>query len=283
MRDVEPSTVATSGGWEARLALSYARRGERTLLERRLHHGPLVVQKPLYPEGARVCHTIIVHPPGGIAGGDRLHIDADVGEHARAQLTTPSAAKWYRSSLAPARQTVRLSAAQGALLEWLPQEAIVFDGSLAEWATEIALEGDAVFIGWDIVCLGRRLAEERWTRGRLRGDFTLRRDGAQQWTERTTIEGGGELLRARVGLGGKTVFGTFLACALAVSDDITATCRAVACPDGEAAVTRLPGVLLARFRGDAAESARSYFAALWTRVRPALAGLDAVAPRIWNT
>src|ERR1044071_2291298 len=92
-------------GWEARLALSYAREGERTVVDRRLHCGPLLVQKALYPEGCGVCQSIIVHPPAGIAGGDRLILDARAGRRARAQLTTPAAAKWYRTTGAPAQQT----------------------------------------------------------------------------------------------------------------------------------------------------------------------------------
>ncbi|HTS23587.1 MAG TPA: urease accessory protein UreD [Casimicrobiaceae bacterium] len=284
MRDASPreAPAATHAGWEARLELAYRRDGPRTVLDRR-HSGPLLVQKPLYPEGGAVCQSIVVHPPGGIAGGDRLMLEARVGPQARAQLTTPAASKWYRTTGAPAQQTLRLSAEDGAILEWLPQEGIVFAGAIADLATDISLADDAVFLGWDIVCLGRRLAGERWTQGRLRHDFALRRGGRRQWVERTALSGGSELLAARVGLGARTVFGTFLASAASVPDDLVSSCRAVDCDDGDAAVTRLPGVLLARYRGDSAEAARDYFAALWARARPALAGMSAVAPRIWNT
>jgi len=285
VNDVTTSSAiaAASTGWEARLALCFASRGGRSVLETRVHQGPLVVQKALYPEGEAVCQSIIVHPPAGIAGGDRLRLDVRVEEHARAQLTTPGAAKWYRSRGLPARQELDFAVAPGALLEWLPQEAIVFDGAIGEVRTAIALEGDAIFLGWDIVCLGRRLAGEKWTRGKLRQDLVLWRDRTRAWAERARIEPGSRLLEARVGLDEKRVFGTFLASAPHVPDDLVATCRALRCDDGDVAVTRLPGVLIARYRGDSCETARRYFTALWTRARPALAGRDAVPPRIWNT
>ena len=248
-----------------------------------MHCGPLVVQKALYPEGEAVCQSIIVHPPAGIAGGDRLQLDVRVHDRACAQLTTPGAAKWYRSLGSPARQELDFSVTSGALLEWLPQEAIVFDGALCELQTRIALEGDAVFLGWDIICLGRRLADERWTRGRLRQDLVLRRDHARVWAERAKIEGHARLLEARVGLDRKPVFGTFLASAGRVSDELIAACRSIQCSDGEVAVTRLPGVMIARYRGESCEAARSYFTAVWARARPALTGRNAIPPRIWNT
>jgi len=285
VNDVAAGTAvaAATSGWQARLALSYAFDGQRTVIEHRRHHGPLVVQKPLYPEGEAVCQSIIVHPPGGIAGGDRLALDVRVRETARTQLTTPGAAKWYRSGGAPAQQIFRLSAARGSLLEWLPQESILFDGANAELATEVTLASDAVFLGWDIVCLGRRLSGERWTRGALRHDLVLRRDGLRQWTERAVMNGAHDLLNAAVGLGTKTVFGTFLASATHVPPELVATCREIECEDGDGVVTQLPGVLLARYRGDSSEEARRYFMALWTRARPALAKLTALPPRIWNT
>ena len=285
MNDIATAATLATGatGWEAKLELSYERRGDRTVLARRAHRGPLVVQKSLYPEGDGVCQNVIVHPPAGIVGGDRLALEVAVGESARAQLTTPGAAKWYRSAGTPAHQSLRFSVATGALLEWLPQETIVFDGAMPELETHIALAGDATFFGWEIVCLGRRLAGERFASGRLSQNVAIRRDGARQWIERTRLSGGSRLLGTAVGLERKSVFGTFLAAAPRVPQNLMALCREVGCGDGDVAVTRVSGVLLARYRGQSPEAARNYFVALWTHVRPALAGLDVVLPRIWTT
>ena len=122
--------------WHAELELGYARQGDTTRPVLRRHRGPLRVQKHLYAEGPEVCQHIIVHPPAGIAGGDRLQIDARVDEGAWAQLTSPGAAKWYRAHSA-ASQQVNLRVAPGATLEWLPQETIVYAGAQAELTTRI--------------------------------------------------------------------------------------------------------------------------------------------------
>lgn len=128
--------------WHAELELGYARNGDTTRPVMRRHKGPLRVQKHLYAEGPEVCQHIIVHPPGGIAGGDRLDISANVATGAWAQLTSPGAAKWYRAA-GPAFQQLNLRVEAGATLEWLPQETIVYSAAQAELSTSIELEGDA--------------------------------------------------------------------------------------------------------------------------------------------
>ena len=152
--------------WKAELALRFERADDRTVLAARRHDGPLVVQKPLYPEGGAVCHAIVIHPPAGIAGGDELALEARAGAGAHALLTTPGAGKWYRSAGPWARQRLDFEVGPGALLEWLPQETIVFDGALASLASEVRLEGDARYLGWEILCLGRTGSGERFVQRR---------------------------------------------------------------------------------------------------------------------
>jgi urease accessory protein len=277
-----PCEGDAASGWEARLALGFRRHGKRTVLALRAHEGPLVVQKALYPEGESVCQAMIVHPPGGIAGGDRLALDIDVGPGAHAQLTTAGAAKWYRSAGARARSTVRAHVASGATLEWLPQEVIVFDAAQAALTTLITLGGDAVYLGWDVVCLGRMHSGERFASGRLCQALEIVRDGAPIWCERTALDGGSPALQSGAILDGAPVFGTFIATGDIV-DGVLASCRNIACDDGNGAVTRLPRVFVARYRGRSASAARTYFATLWRMLRPVLVGREALSPRIWST
>jgi urease accessory protein len=271
------------GAWRARLDLGYGRDGERTVLTTRVHQGPLVVQKSLYPEGDGVCQNVIIHPPGGIVGGDTLAVNVDAGPRTHAQLTTPGAAKCYRSAGPFACQHIRLRAARGATLEWLPQETIVFDASKIELELAVDLVDDACFMGWDVICLGRTAAGERFERGALRQRLTLTRDGIPTFAERAVLQGGAPLLTSPVGLQGNPVFGTFLAAAPIVTHAMLESCRQVMPMAGEGAVTRLPGVLIARYRGASPAAARHYFVELWRKLRPALAHRAAVPPRIWAT
>jgi len=275
--------VPAGVGWQACLSLGFEARDGRTVLARREHRGPLRVQRALYPEGERICHVILLHPPAGIAGGDELRIDVQVGEGGHALLTTPGAGKWYRSAGATGRLTQTIAVASGAVCEWLPQESIAFDGALGESRLEVELAGNGVFIGSEILCFGRTASGERFGRGRLGLQTRIRRDGRAVWLERGQVTGGGSQMDARVALGGAPVSGTLLVAAPGIAPALRDACREVPVAVGEGALTLLPDLLVARYLGPGAEPARQWFAALWARLRPAVAGSEARIPRIWNT
>ncbi len=277
------ASAATPSAWEARLALRFERTGGRTVLVERRHTGPLVVQKALYPEGESVCHAVIVHPPGGIAGGDRLEIDAALEPGALALITTPGATRWYRSAGPEATQTVRLRVAAGATLEWLPQETIFFESCRARNRIEFDVESGARLLAWEIACLGRVRSSERFARGDAFQSLCLIVDGRLRWTERGRLVAGSRALGSIVGLGGHSVFGTLLASAPGLDAGLAAACREPRPAIGEGAVTLLPDALVARYLGPSAESARDYFLALWRVLRPALLQREALEPRIWRT
>jgi urease accessory protein len=260
--------------WKAELGLGFEHRAGRTVLAERRHDGPLVVQKPLYPEGEDVCHAIVVHPPAGMAGGDELELRARSGAGAHALLTTPGAGKWYRSAGPWAAQRLRFEVA-GAL-EWLPQETIVFCGARAQLDTEVRLGAHARYLGWEILCLGRTGSGEKFARGEMRLSTQLFRGDRLLWLERGRIEGGGTLLESAAGLQGRPVCATLIAAGAGFD---LAACRAI---DG-IAVTQLPGVLVARYLGDSSEQAKRLLARLWAVLRPALFGREAQPPRIWST
>jgi len=267
--------------WKARLSLQFSFENQKTTLSGKRHDGPLVVQKPLYPEGGEVCHAIVVHPPGGIAGGDELKLEVTAGTGAAALLTTPGATKWYRSAGAWARQSAAFDVK--GTLEWLPQETIVFDGALGDARYDVDLGAGAGLIGWDIVCLGRTGSGERFARGSFRSSIRVRRQGRLLWLERSRIDGGGRLLDSPAGLAGNPVFGALFASFPNLDGSLLHPLREEKPVAGDGAVTLLPGILLARYLGGSTEAARRYFIALWRILRPALAGRDATEPRIWST
>jgi urease accessory protein len=271
-------------GWHAQLELAYSMSCERTVLSRRRHTGPLVVQKAFYPEGAHVCHSTLVHPPGGIAGGDRLELEiaADAGAHA--VITTPGAAKWYRSNGPSAQLQSRVQVHDNAVLEWLPQPGIVFDGAQGRQSQHVRLGRNARYIGWDILCLGRVASGERFATGRFQSRTEIVGDAGRLWSDSAVIRGGDPLLSARAGLGGQPVTGLFLAGGVAIEKELVDRCRAVpSVAPARTGVTCLPSLLAARFIGESTEAAWAYFTALWSVVRPALTGRVACAPRIWQT
>lgn len=273
----------TAPTWHAELHLGFARSAERTVLQENRHCGPLRVQKALYPEGEAVCQAILLHPPSGIAGGDHLNIAVNVAADSHAQLTTPGAGKWYRTGGADASQRVSLSVADGATLEWLPQESIIFNGARARMETRVSLGTDSRFIGWDILCLGRAAAGERFAQGRFDVFYRVDRNRQAIWLERGGFSGNDAMLSSPAGWAGASVCGTLLA-AFPHTPALLAACREIAPVDGAShALTALPGLLVARYLGDSSEAARRWFAALWAVIRPVCCGRPAIIPRIWNT
>jgi urease accessory protein len=279
-------------GWKAELDLSFARDGARTALRERRHTGPLRVQRPFYPEASGTCHVYLLHPPGGLVAGDQLRIEVQIDTDAHALLTTPAAAKLYRSRSPAlfASQQQRLSVDPGAILEWLPQETIAFRGANAQLSTLVALHGDARFIGWEILCLGRPAAGEVFDEGWLRPRFEITRDGRRLYIERGLYEAGSPVMYAPWGLSAQPVVGTMVCVAPAAAQHLEQARAALGALPSDAhsgvvgtAVSAWDDCLVVRYLGASGEDARACFAAVWSVLRPLVVGSEAVAPRIWHT
>ena len=276
MTDAAIGSPATAG-WDARLRLRLRGGGQRTVLVEREHRGPLVVQRPFYPE-VDVCHLYIVHPPGGLVSGDRLTLAVDAQAEARVLLTTPAATKFYRARGAEAATLSQTLLVEGSQLEWLPQETIVFAGAHARACTRVELRGDAVFIGWEILCLGRPAAGEEFTSGSIHQDFELWADGAPRLIDRLRLVPG-DALDAPWGFAGARALGSLLAWP-AMPADLAAARDA---GDDELACTLVDGVLVARSLAPQGETVRRRLESVWRTLRPRLLGRAPQAPRIWST
>jgi urease accessory protein len=288
------AAAAFPAGWQAGLTLGFQRQHARTILGLCAHRGPLQVQRPFYPEGSDLCHVALLHPPGGVVGGDSLRIDVILHSGARALVTTPAAGKFYRSAGPCAWQIQHLRVAAGATLEWLPQENILYNGARVHAGTHVELQGDARFLGWDILCLGRPAAGERFASGACRQNFELWRDGEPLYLERGRYAGGDSVLDARWGLQGQPVSAT-LACVGAAPEAVAAiragweACGALAPAEqsvrGEelTAATHLDGVLVCRYLGSSTARARRLLTLAWSLLRPKVFGRPPCPSRFWNT
>lgn len=266
--------------WHASLRLRFEDDAGTTRLVERTHSGPLRVQKPLYPEGARICHAIMIHPPGGIVGGDRLSIEVDAGPSAGAFLTSPGAAKWYRANGKVSSQHVHLTVAAAASLEWMPQETIFFNEADVRMRHEVELAADATYIGCEILCFGRSASGERFEHGTVSQRTTIRRGGKLVWWEQGVLHGGSPAMQSVLGLAGASVCATLTGVGTPLPAALLADMRAI---DPALAVSQVKSVLSARLLCTDSEQARQIMTRAWQILRPHLLGCAAPIPRIWNT
>jgi len=268
--------------WRAELSLSYKKSRGRSVISRREHVGPLLVQKPFYPEGDEVCHTYILHPPGGVVGGDQLTINVTVETDAHALLTTPASTKFYRCDDRHAVQTQNLHVADKACLEWLPQDTILFDQARVKTTTKVELAAQAKFIGWEILCLGRPASGELYNNGFCRQAFEIRQDGKPVLIERSALIGGSELLSAQWGMAAYTVMGVMVVSQ--ANNTLLDLARAVEpVKNGHSSASLIDNLLVCRCLASQGIEAREYFTRIWQAVRKDWNGRSAVVPRIWYT
>lgn len=270
--------------WQAWLRLGFAKQAWGTTLVDREHYGPLRVQKPFFPEGNTICHVYVLHPPGGLVQGDALSIAVAVGHGAHALLTTPAAGKVYRGGAAMARQTVEARVAEGAVLEWLPQETIIYSGARAQLRTRIDLANGAHVMAWEIVCLGRPAAAESFEDGECQLHFELHKNGVPVHIERSHVRGGSLALQGAWGLLGFAAMGTFVVhpATLAMLETARLLCHGSEV-NALCSASLIDDTLLCRMLARDAVQVRERLTLVWEALRPLCLDRPASAPRIWAT
>jgi len=276
------AVISPSKNWLASLSLKFSGREDKTFIAHRHHKGPLVIQKPFYPEG-EVCHVYLLHPPGGVVGGDQLSLDVEVNTQGHALVTTPAAGKFYRSDGRTASLTQTLKVESGSTLEWLPQETILFSACEVNMQTIVQLESGAAFIGWEILCLGRPASNEGFDQGHVRQHFEIWRDNRPLMMDRSQLTGGDELLSSTWGMQGYTVSGSMMM----VNADKTQLQyvreNMPVIKEGLLSVSLINDVLVCRALAHQAEHVRFAFIDVWKLLREQLLGRSACEPRIWST
>ena len=263
-------------GWSAYLQLRFSRRDDVTRLGARRHFGPLLVQRPFYPEGAP-CHVYVLHPPGGIVAGDRLERDIHLEPGSHALLTMPGASKFYRSIGPTARLAQRFHLGADSTLEWLPQDSIFFAGARASLDSRFTLAPGARLLAWETLCLGRPVMNERFDHGALDSRLHIEMPDDPGLYERLRIEGG-QLDK----LAGHPLLATF--CASPADPALLEHIRALLDElDNPAGATLLGSLLVIRLLDHDNQHLQHTLQRLWHVLRPAVIGLPACPPRIWAT
>ena len=273
--------------WNATLALDYTRQAGKTVAHFR-HSGPLRILQSLYPEGDAICHNVIVHPPGGLVGGDTLDLQFSAGAGAHGLITTPGATRFYRSTGEPALQRMQLTLEAGARMEWLPLEAICYSGCLAENHLTMTLAPGAELIGWDITALGLPAASLPFAHG----SFCQHIEVPGVWLERARLQASDTLLMSSpLGMAGHRCIASLFFVAGSKLDrhrrqqaldtarqiieahPLSATAGATS-PDGQVVVVRVLAPVV--------EPAMALLQQVWLAWRSHFWQQAASSPRIWS-
>jgi urease accessory protein len=274
-----PAEVMPTQGWAATLTAQFACEHGKTVM-RSQHSGPLRLQKALYPESPRICHAVIVHPPGGIASGDDLQLDFSLERGAHTVVTTPGATKWYRKAHGGGTtQRTHLRVDADCTLEWVPQEAIAFEHCDAHAFTHITVATGGRCAGWDVWVLGRRAHGDAFDAGSVFNHLRIEIDGAPALVEHSRMHAA--TVRSVATLSDAHVCGLFWLAGVAVTEIELETLRAahsalaLTCPQ--------ENLLLARVIGHDPETLMTQLRALWLATRAQYLNANAVALRIWST
>jgi urease accessory protein len=273
--------------WRADLKLDYTLESQRTVV-RYLHQGPLRILQSLYPEGDQICHNVLVHPPGGLVGGDTLDIQVTVAEGAHGLVSTPGATRFYKSGGHPALQQVVAHLADNAKLEWLPLEAIAYNDCEATNRAIFNLAPSAELITWDVTALGLPSSDMAFTQGHFQQHLEI----PGVWLERGNIRGEDtRWLNSPLGLAGsKCLASLVFASGSAIDSDRTTQALEAAREVMESHPLRLqagitcvhPQVIVLRVMSPLVEPTMDLLKKVWAVWRHTLWALPSTPPRIWS-
>ena len=273
--------------WRADLKLDYTLESQRTVV-RYLHQGPLRILQSLYPEGDQICHNVLVHPPGGLVGGDTLDIQVTVAEGAHGLVSTPGATRFYKSGGHPALQQVVAHLADNAKLEWLPLEAIAYNDCEATNRAIFNLAPSAELITWDVTALGLPSSDMAFTQGHFQQHLEI----PGVWLERGNIRGEDtRWLNSPLGLAGsKCLASLVFASGSAINSDRTTQALVAAREVIESHPLRLqagitcahPQVIVLRVMSPLVEPTMDLLKKVWAVWRHTLWALPSTPPRIWS-
>ena len=262
--------------------IGFIRRGDTSGLAHLYQRAPCRVLMPR-SEAGDPPQAVLLTTSGGLADGDRITLSLSVGPGSIATITTQAAEKIYGArDIAPALIRASIEVADGAWLEWLPQETILFDGARFDRRTIAEVASGGRLLACEMVAFGRSASGESFTHGFLHDRWDIRRNGKLIWRDALKLDGQiQERMAARAGFDAATA----MASAIYVGDDaashVSAARDCLADGDVRCGVTLVNGVLLARWFGEAG-AVRAALTHYLTNFRAAVAGLPRRLPRVWQ-
>jgi urease accessory protein len=277
---LEPDRTLQRSVGEAEVV--FCRSGQRTALSHLLQRAPCRV---LFPAVAAGDHpeAVLVTTSGGVAGGDRMRVAVSVEAQAAALVTTQAAEKVYRSLGPRAQASISLQVAEGAWLEWLPQETILFDAARLERRLEANVAAAGRLIAAEMITFGRLARGERFASGMLLDRWRVRRAGRVVWADALRLEADSPgALDDPLAFRGARAIATVIYLAGDASDHLTLARSLTAESRGWAGASLINGLLLARFLAEDPSRLRVDLARYLAELRHAAAGLPARPPRLWR-
>jgi urease accessory protein len=173
-----------------RLAIGFRRRGEVSVLSRLYQEGCLKARFPR-PAPGGFTTAVLINSSGGVAPGDRLEISITLEARTAATIAGQAAERFYRAAprSPPAHLRHHISVGPGATLEWLPQEAILFDASALDRSLAIDLAPDSSLLAVEALVFGRRAMGEEVRSGFLSDRISLSRSGRLLFRDALRLEG----------------------------------------------------------------------------------------------
>ena len=255
-------------GPESRLTELYQGNPCRVLLPRR-SKGPV--------------EAVLLNTAGGITDGDELSYSVEATGGAHVLVTTQAAERVYQSRGADASVHSHLNLHDGSVLEWLPQETILFNRGALARKTHITMDVDSRLLAMDWLILGRLARGETLQDASVHDQWRLRVNGRLVWADDFRLTGDIESLRQRPALlGGAYALATLIYVAPDAEAHLkTAKCLAENCR-GQAGVSERPGLLLCRFMARDGLTLRRDIEAFLIPFRAAIHDRPLALPRVWS-
>lgn len=241
----------------------------------------------LFPdvEAGEPLQAVLLTTTGGLTGGDRTHVEFNVGADARATLTTQAAEKLYRAlpDAPPVECAVTLQAGENSWAEWLAQETILFNGARLRRSFSADLAPGSRMLAVESIVFGRQAMGEELRVGMLHDSWRIRRAGRLVWADAMRLEGDLAVVR-RAPFG----FGDALGCttmlyAGADAGELVEPVRAALQDVVECSgVTLLDGLLIIRLLDCDTLRLRAQVISVAGLIRHSAAGVSSALPRVWH-